>query len=1027
MPWPSSSDYNEAIQNLCATAGDDELRRGEPAVNSLGLPMPYTGNFADVYKVNCAQTGNTWAVKCFTREVPGLCDRYREISRCLDQARLPFMVDFRYVNEGLRVAGRWFPILKMRWVEGLNLNRFVAESLAQPTMLRQLLDLWVKLSVRLREKGIAHADLQHGNVLLVPEPQSGKLHLRLVDYDGMYVPALSGRRSGELGHPCYQHPARLKEGTYSSDVDRFSHLAIYAGIRCLLVGGRELWDRYDTGENLLFRERDYAAPDQSAVFAELWSMRHPELLALVGNLILAAKSPLHQSPLLSELVVDGKVRSLSREQEHQVNDILGRSSFASLPVAKPLPPPTEVSPALTASQPPAAFPVVVRRRRKAVRGVDSFGTARLRRSWDDVVQRGRSLIDAGRTRPAIRRTAIAVVALTVLTTLMIFAASSPKQESRLLPDPVAALAARVDNSESPVAESLSNDAFARTATDTTDGEPRDPPEKPVSESAITDESAADEAAGPTGKSNAKPADSPPTLHFQTPTAPPSASPASTGVKESELFYDFSNPSQLADFTPESGIWKITDGKLVGFGNNTLEIRIQLNRRLEGDLALSWETQLDSMPELGQLTNTSEPASQLILSEEADHLLPNTGYFRPMAYAHKGRATPLGSSFHQSLALIGHKKGERLAFQSFANADDTQRGEPISFGKNYRFTLQHRLVGGLASLQLEGAGWQVRNSEGFDLRPHYLHLAASGGRVSFDNLRIRSGSSGTAGTVAVIDRAPTVRLAAESKLPGEAPPEFAQLNARFIAEGAKPQWVSDAQSLTYTNMPFGSGFSRYEFQSGVSKRVFNEGKDQAVSPVNPQNFVFVQGSGVTEELWYLGLGSLNSRRLAPGSFPAWAPDGRRVFYHVPSSGKLMALEVDNLGASPAELAAVPGATWYPSFSVDGKWAAFMLPGQIVALNLQDQSRRTWPLPNGIRPRGFLSSWSPDSRYLTYASFGMGEGFGLWLLDTEQSQIRRILSGDVGQSCWSPDGTKLAVDTRPPKSISKIWVIDVPLSR
>ena len=54
----------------------------------------------------------------------------------------------------------------MEWVEGQTLNRFVEESLEKPKMLRQLLELWPKLAGRLREAGIAHADLQHGNVLL---------------------------------------------------------------------------------------------------------------------------------------------------------------------------------------------------------------------------------------------------------------------------------------------------------------------------------------------------------------------------------------------------------------------------------------------------------------------------------------------------------------------------------------------------------------------------------------------------------------------------------------------------------------------------------------------------------------------------------------------------------------------------------------------------------------------------------------------------------------------------------------------
>src|SRR5262249_6503298 len=144
---------------------DVELRWGQPALNPLGMPLPRSGNFADVYQVGCPVTGNTWAVKCFTREVPGLRDRYRAVSEHLRQAELPFMVEFQYLETGIRVRGRWFPVLKMRWVEGLTLNEFVKDALDKPQVLGQLAGLWVRLARELRAAGMAHGDLQHGNVL----------------------------------------------------------------------------------------------------------------------------------------------------------------------------------------------------------------------------------------------------------------------------------------------------------------------------------------------------------------------------------------------------------------------------------------------------------------------------------------------------------------------------------------------------------------------------------------------------------------------------------------------------------------------------------------------------------------------------------------------------------------------------------------------------------------------------------------------------------------------------------------------
>jgi hypothetical protein len=302
MTWPLSQDYNEAVQSPPTSFADPELQGGEAATNALGMPVPCSGNFADVYRISCPATKRTWAVKCFTRQIPGLRERYQQISQFLEQVKLPFMVDFTFLDRGIRVRGDWYPVLKMQWVEGLALNQFVREHLEKPQILETLCHIWVKLARRLREANLAHCDLQHGNVLLVPGSKAGSLGVKLVDYDGMCVPALTLLKSIELGHPNFQHPQRLKEGIYSLEVDRFSHLVIYTALRALTVGGEALWDRYDNGDNLLFKQADFDAPARSRLFAELLRMNQPGLRNLVMALIDAARAPLDRTPLLADLV-----------------------------------------------------------------------------------------------------------------------------------------------------------------------------------------------------------------------------------------------------------------------------------------------------------------------------------------------------------------------------------------------------------------------------------------------------------------------------------------------------------------------------------------------------------------------------------------------------------------------------------------------------------------------------------------------------------------------------------------------------
>ena len=299
--WPHSQDYNEAIQNLASSFADPDLRGGDPVIGPLGMPLPCSGNFADVYQV-CCPDGARWAVKCFTRAAPGLRERYREISRHLRRAKLPFMVEFTYLEQGVRVAGRWFPVLKMHWVEGLTLNQFVGEYADNPAMLEALFKVWARMARYLRAAEVGHGDLQHGNVLLAPGSGPHSLALRLIDYDGMWIPALAEKNSGEVGHPAYQHPQRIRDKAYGPDVDRFPLLLIATALRALMVEGRPLWQKYDTGDGLLFKQADLDAPTQSPLFHDLVRSADPLTATLAGRVIKALRGGLESAPLLEEVL-----------------------------------------------------------------------------------------------------------------------------------------------------------------------------------------------------------------------------------------------------------------------------------------------------------------------------------------------------------------------------------------------------------------------------------------------------------------------------------------------------------------------------------------------------------------------------------------------------------------------------------------------------------------------------------------------------------------------------------------------------
>jgi hypothetical protein len=341
MSWPLPHEFNEAVQSPGGAFADADLKAGDAVCGPIGLPLPRSGNFADVYQIR-GTDGRDWAVKCFTRSVTGLDHRYGKVTQALVDARLPFTIPFAYLAEGINVGGRWVPIVKMEWVDGLQLNQFVRDNASKPAMLDALFVLWVRVCKRLREAGLAHADLQHGNVLLVPGAKPGQVSVKLIDYDGMYVPALANVPSGELGHSAYQHPARIAARNYSPDLDRFPHLVIATAIKALSIHP-ELWDKYDTGDNILFVEGDFLRPSVSKLMRELWNTNNQTIQALVGRLAVACSKPIPQTPWLDAIAPEGNVLPLTPEDTQAALKALGLAPKLSARVLVPPPPAAPVA------------------------------------------------------------------------------------------------------------------------------------------------------------------------------------------------------------------------------------------------------------------------------------------------------------------------------------------------------------------------------------------------------------------------------------------------------------------------------------------------------------------------------------------------------------------------------------------------------------------------------------------------------------------------------------------------------------
>ena len=246
----------------------EELRGLDLVAHPLyGIPMPAAGTSAVVFKASTG--GQAQALRFFTRDDVSSSERYGALYEHFTSHGLESVVALpRWVDDGVRVNGRVWPVVRMQWAEGHTLNRHVDELVERrdTASLSALAGSWRDLVTRLQRAEFAHGDLQHGNVLV---GRGGDL--RLVDFDCSWIARFSGALApSETGHRNYQ-PEHRPWGRW---MDTFSGLVIYLSLLALAKDPTG-WGACYTGENLLLRREDFRPPFDTAAWARLAAIGDP--------------------------------------------------------------------------------------------------------------------------------------------------------------------------------------------------------------------------------------------------------------------------------------------------------------------------------------------------------------------------------------------------------------------------------------------------------------------------------------------------------------------------------------------------------------------------------------------------------------------------------------------------------------------------------------------------------------------------------------------------------------------------------
>lgn len=235
-------------------------------LKSDGTPIFSSGNFAVVFKMEDIQTGEFYAIKCFTREQPGRNESYRKISERLSKIYSPFISNVEYLDCELFVdtvtsSETEFPVVKMDWITGDTLGEHIRKNISDKAAIEDIICKYIQLSKWLINQDFAHGDLKPDNIIVTDS------HFMLVDYDGMFVPEMVGETSREMGSPDYTHPFR-PDLPFDKHIDDFALVSILLSLKSISIKP-DLLEKSGSIDSLCFKREDYTDIANSIKFKSL--------------------------------------------------------------------------------------------------------------------------------------------------------------------------------------------------------------------------------------------------------------------------------------------------------------------------------------------------------------------------------------------------------------------------------------------------------------------------------------------------------------------------------------------------------------------------------------------------------------------------------------------------------------------------------------------------------------------------------------------------------------------------------------
>lgn len=285
MQYPLISEYLAAIRE--AKDNLDKLSHLVPVIDKYGEPYRSSGAFAVVFKMKDEQTGKCYALKCFTEEQEGRAEAYHKIAEELEFIDSPYITSVKYLEKELFVDSNCeneeFPVLLMDWIEGETMETYIAANYTDTHAMAMLCYRFCKMVTWLRSQSFAHGDIKPDNIMVRPDGT-----LTLVDYDGMFVPAMKGQKSPTIGTKDFSHPLRTIDD-FDETIDDFALASIALSLKAISLNP-SLLQTYGASDRLLFSAADYLDLSKSKTMTALQGLLADEEARTLMSMFLLASA-----------------------------------------------------------------------------------------------------------------------------------------------------------------------------------------------------------------------------------------------------------------------------------------------------------------------------------------------------------------------------------------------------------------------------------------------------------------------------------------------------------------------------------------------------------------------------------------------------------------------------------------------------------------------------------------------------------------------------------------------------------------